>query len=295
VREKIKTLIQKLRGQTPADPVQSRIDYYMAHGRLPWSHGYLDYRNQVISKSLADQALMDKFVQGVLPDGFGQGLDERLVEYLWVFSKLTAQSGRLLDAGATFNYDFVLSAPLIGSFELCIQTFFPEEQHFPERRVSYQFGDLRHLIFKDGAFDTVVCQSTLEHIDMDMSVYGYQLPRASSPGQASYSFMEALAECERVLKPGGLLLITVPYGQWEDHGFFQQFDQAMIELINGYLRPKGSVHLDYFQYVNQGWKWSKESDCRTSRSYNPHTGEGKETDGAAHSRAVACLSFQKDT
>jgi ubiquinone/menaquinone biosynthesis C-methylase UbiE len=30
------------------------------------------------------------------------------------------------------------------------------------------YGDLRVLPFKDNYFDEIVCQSTLEHIDMDI-------------------------------------------------------------------------------------------------------------------------------
>ena len=53
-------------------------------------------------------------------------------------------------------------------------------------------GDALRLPFPDGAFDTVICAAVLEHIPDDSS---------------------AMAELSRVLRPGGLLAISVPrYG-----------------------------------------------------------------------------------
>jgi SAM-dependent methyltransferase len=293
MRATLQKLIGKWRGRPTANPADERIKYYLLNGREPWSHGYLDYRNQVIAQSLADTELLKSFADHTLPQGFGLGLDERLVEYCWIFTRLSGKSGRLLDAGSTFNYEFVLDQALIKSFELFIQTYYPEEKHFTDRRISYLFGDLRQMLFRDSSFDLVVCQSTLEHIDMDMSVYGYQLERKAALDAPSFSYLEAVRECVRVLKPGGILLVTVPYGRWEDHGFFQQFDQQMIEAVLLLLKPVGQVDIDYFQYSTAGWQWSSAELSGDCISFNPHTGKGKGSDGAAHSRAIACVCFQK--
>lgn len=75
-------------------------------------------------------------------------------------------------------------------------------------------GDLLALPFPDGVFDGVILTEVLEHcID----------PRA------------AVAQILRVLKPGGLLLVTSPY-IWPEHG------------IEGEYR-------DYWRFTRHGWEY----------------------------------------
>lgn len=84
------------------------------------------------------------------------------------------------------------------------------------------------LPFKSELFDTIICQSTLEHIDMDNSIYGYDLERRDTMQEKSYSFLKGISELLRILKPEGMLCLTFPYGKFENHGFFQQFDSEMV-------------------------------------------------------------------
>ncbi len=62
--------------------------------------------------------------------------------------------------------------------------------------------DAKSLPFPDGSFDAVICSELLEHVPAPAPV---------------------IAECRRVLKPGGTLLVTVPFlfrihGDPEDYG-----------------------------------------------------------------------------
>ena len=73
----------------------------------------------------------------------------------------------MLDAGSTFNHDYVLDALLPRTTSLDIFTLAPEPTNFPERGVRYTYGDLRSMPYADKTFDCVACLSVLEHIGMD--------------------------------------------------------------------------------------------------------------------------------
>src|SRR5690606_8066719 len=92
---------------------------------------------------------------------------------------------------------------------LSIVTLEPEEHAFPSAEVRYEYADLRALPYRDDLFDTVICFSTLEHVGMDNSIYGASAHSAEDPDEEA---ARALEELDRVLAPGGTLLISVPYG-----------------------------------------------------------------------------------
>jgi hypothetical protein len=100
-------------------------------------------------------------------------------------------------------------------------------------------------------------------------------------------------ELIRILKPGGQLLLTFPYGTHENHGFFQQFDEEMLERITEALSANGNFSKEFIIYSKAGWRFEKQENCNTSVSHNPHTGNGKGEDGAAHCRCVCCIQFYK--
>ena len=97
----------------------------------------------------------------------------------------------------------------------------------------------------------------------------------------------------RVLKRKGTLLVTFPYGKFENHGFFQQFDNEMLDRILNIFKSFGSCNVTFFEYKKDSWNFTNKEDLVDVVSYNPHTGQGKLEDGAAHCRSVACLHFIK--
>jgi SAM-dependent methyltransferase len=287
----IKKILLKAISKYRSYAVSFRIKKYLKKGMISWTPGYCEYKTLEIIKVINNVNLVKDF-NNKIPKGFGLRLDERIVEYPWIFSHLSERKGMLLDAGSTFNFEYIVNHPVVSNKQLLIFTFYPETNNYSSKRISYIYGDLRNIPFKDGVFDEIVCQSTLEHIDMDNSIYGYQIDNSSSKMEKNYEYVKVVSELYRLLKPQGVLLITVPYGKYENHGFFQQFDRTMIDRLEIAL-PNGEIETDYFTYTLQGWKYSSMNDCNQSTSYNPHTGAGKGTDGAAHSRSVCCIKFIK--
>lgn len=270
-----------------------RIYSYYRKGQIPWSRGYGEARRIEIEKNIYSDEIRSSFEKKKLPVGFGYRMDERVVEYPWIISNLSERKTSLLDAGSTFNYEYLLKHPRIANKNLTIYTYYPENESFPEKRINYVYGDLRELPFKENNFDQIICQSTIEHIDMDNSMYGYEMKNQAGSSVKSYEYMKVIEELYRVLKKGGILLLTFPFGKFENHGFFQQFDSEMLNRITSFLEVKGILQDQFFQYSIEGWKVSSKEESNTAESYNPHTGIGKKDDHAAHSRAICCLRFEK--
>jgi hypothetical protein len=229
-----------------------------------------------------------------IPKQFGIGLDERVVEYPWLFSKLPTNSKNILDAGSTFNFKQIIEHNYFQNKKLSIYTFYPERVNFPSNIITYQYGDLRTMPYLDGKFDCVVSHSTIEHIDMDNSIYGYDLTYNKSIQEKSYEFFNAITEFNRVLSSKGVLLLTFPFGKFKNYGFFQQLDSEMLLKITEYLSNFGTLEIDFLLYSSQGWVFSNEESCTDSLSHNPHTNEDKGVDGAAHCRCVCCIKFIKN-
>lgn len=268
---------------------------YRNISKKPWSYGYVDTKWDEINASLIDDTTLKAFKDSNIPKGFGIGFDERIVEYPWIFSRLRNVSNTsILDAGSTFNFKSIVNHANIKNKELTIYTYYPESDSFIENRISYVFGDLRNLPFKENFYDEIVCQSTIEHIDMDNSIYGYDLQPSAKPTVKSYEYLKVIEELIRVLKPGGQLLVTFPYGLFENHGFFQQFDEEMVNKITDKMNTNGSLKKEFISYSKDGWKFDKQENCNSLVSFNPHTGKGKGDDGAAHSRSVCCITFIKN-
>ena len=267
---------------------------YFENGQIPWSKGYIQHKEESIINSISNELLLSEFSNKRIPEKFGFRLDERVVEYSWIFSNLKKDNSIFLDAGSTFNFDYLLDHKLISNKEKYIYTFYPEDKSYNDKKVSYVYGDLRELPFKNNFFEEIVCQSTIEHIDMDNSMYGYDLKSTLDVvSNKSYEYLKVIEELLRVLKPNGQLLLTFPYGKFENHGFFQQFDREMVGKISEKMTLLGNYDSVFFKYLPDGWIITDQENCDDSESFNPHTQIGKKDDFAAHSRAICCLKFIK--
>lgn len=268
-----------------------RRSSYRLHGRKPWSYGYIDYKNDQIARVLANHALMNLFRYGQqLPHKYGQRLDERLVEFPWLITHLPASPRqRILDAGSTINFDYIINQHVWAKHDMMIMTLAPESVSFWQKRISYVYGDLRQTPFRDDWFDIITCISTLEHVGMNNEMYTSD---ATYHEADTKSHLQVIAEFQRILKKGGRLYLTVPYGIFKLCGFQQVFNAVMIQAIKTTFG--GNVIAEtYFRYTDDGWQLSNATDCANCDYFDINTTKQYESDFAAAARAVACLILEK--
>jgi SAM-dependent methyltransferase len=236
---------------------------------------WVAHHRRSVASALADRTLRERFRTGQrLPESYGADLDERVIELPWALAQ--APRGRTLDAGSALNHGHVLAHFLSLVTALDVVTLAPEDVSFPELGVSYIYADLRDLPMKDALYDTVISISTLEHVGMDNRGYGADVAPSADPAEA---VRVAVRELRRVLAPGGRLLITVPYGAAEDHGWLRQFTRAELEDLIATVEPVEAT-TSVYRRTPSGWQLSDLVESRGARYAGHKAG------------AVSCLSLR---
>ncbi|GAG50248.1 unnamed protein product, partial [marine sediment metagenome] len=206
----------------------------------------------------------------------------------------------LLDAGSTLNHDFILDHPVFQSKLIHILTLTPEWNCFWQKGISYLFHDLRDIPIRDAYYDTITCLSTLEHIGCD------NMPLTHNDSHREHrlqDFVFVMQELHRVLKPGGSLFLTVPFGIYRHIGVQQQFDRNLLSRTVEAFGKASEVTETFYRYTIEGWNVADAADCAQCEYVewsvwiwaheqwpNPLP---VEPDLAAAARAVACVRLTK--
>lgn len=268
--------------------IYNQIAYllFIANGKKPWGIGYSGYKQKKIIEIIAQR----DFDANKLPQSYGFRLDERIVEYPWLISQLPLNEGKLLDAGSTLNFDFILSNNVFASKKMYISTLAPEANCYWKKGISYIYEDLRETCYKDDYFDWVVCLSTIEHIGLDNRML--YTDDISKNENNSETYLLAIKELYRILKPGGVLYITVPFGKKKNHGWFQVFDSKEIDNLIEVFSPKSFIE-NHFKYEPDGWRVSSRYESKDATCFDIHHQKNYDSDYAAFSRAIVCLELIK--
>jgi hypothetical protein len=123
---------------------------------------------------------------------------------------------------------------------------------------------------------------------MDNAQYGDPTPRSNDPGA---DLALAIGELRRVLKPGGRLYATVPFGRAADLGWQRVFDAAGLDALVDAFGP-AEQRREFFLYSAAGWQRST-ADEAADAVYRDHFGDpAPSADRAVAARAIACLSLR---
>jgi SAM-dependent methyltransferase len=147
-------------------------------------------------------------------------LNERIIEIPFTIDALASisKSSRVLDLGCM---ESVLPLFLAG---LGFQVTGFDFRRYPYQVPNFNFvqGDISRLPFESQSFDAITCVSTIEHIGI-----GFY----SDPKNGLSSDIKGMLEIQRVLKPKGTLILTVPFGKAFTNSQQRIYDQEGLEKL----------------------------------------------------------------
>ena len=189
-----------------------------------------------------------------LPENYGRGLPERTVELL--LARLTYQAGaKVLDVGhanaMSCHLDMLRTLPVprhLTGIDIAQPTYDTRPWYEQSIQADIAGGD-------SGAspagptFDLIWCISTLEHIGLDNAGYTAQFERNDDLDRQAFERMLGY------LAPAGRLLVTVPYGKAENHGWLRNYDQQRWQDMVDKARRVGEAQTWYFRHTfGAGWQ-----------------------------------------
>jgi SAM-dependent methyltransferase len=187
--------------------------------------------------------------------------DERAIEIPWCLARYDGED-RVLDIGYAFAEPAYLAGVVaLGAAELAGADLAEAEVPGLQPIV----GDVRALPIEDGAFDFVLCISTLEHVGRDNEVYDVDAPRDEQGDEA------ALRELNRILGRDGRLLVSVPTGEHDDQGW--QLQRAPADWIAVFERAGFVVYEDEL-YVREDAGWHSASLAEAAEARYRDDGAG---------------------
>jgi SAM-dependent methyltransferase len=116
------------------------------------------------------------------------------------------------------------------------ERFIPFQQKSVAKIFSLQQADATRLPFADASIDKIICSEVLEHIP---------------------DYQAVLCEIKRILKPGGLLAVSVPRAWpekicWWLSDEYHQVEGGHIRIFNGqHLRRE--IEADQFRFQKRHW------------------------------------------
>ena len=193
-------------------------------------------------------------------------LDERIVEIPWVINKIKKRkNNKILDVGCTLNFDYLLDY-FQKNNKIFFINIFKEKNSFFSNNISYIQNDICNSFFQENTFDVITCISVLEHIGFDNNIYNFEKKLSNKKKIINQKlFVSALKEMKRIIKPGGKIFLSFPFGKKQLFLNYQQFDFKVINLINKIFNPR-KINLKFFKYENNIWKFSNMNDCRNVQS-----------------------------
>lgn len=167
-------------------------------------------------------------------------LHSRCIEYPFAASTLRGRE-RVLDVGSSHGSDIWVQY-------LCsqnVEVYFSDYDDFPVPVDGAHFvkGDCRSLPFPDASFDRIVGVSVLEHIGLLSAQCHGAMPSFDPDGDKA-----ALREWHRLLRPGGELVLTFPFGQiggFTPEATARRYSEKDLETLFSLFSPRC---LDYYEY-----------------------------------------------
>jgi ubiquinone/menaquinone biosynthesis C-methylase UbiE len=200
-----------------------------------------------------------KTLMFIFPEYFGHdpvAPSDRYVESPFILSNLPPPPARILDVGcvgsffplilSSFGYDTY--AIDIRNYSILNKLTYKDFHFFKESIVKTNFPE--------NYFDAVCAISTIEHIGLS-GRYGVKEDKEGDE--------KALEEMKRIVKPGGTILLTIPFGKAKIiKPFTKVYDSALVEKLTSGLLLETEAF--YKQDSHEDWYKCSREEAETTDS-----------------------------
>jgi 2-polyprenyl-3-methyl-5-hydroxy-6-metoxy-1,4-benzoquinol methylase len=127
---------------------------------------------------------------------------DRAVEWSWMAARIPAGPGEALDFGIGNSYLALIAAR--SGFNVVAVDMKPVKWHYTHPDLRFIQGDILKLALPEKQYDLVINCSAIEHVGLS-GRYGVTNERSDGD-------LAAMARLRSLLKPGGVMLLTIPVG-----------------------------------------------------------------------------------
>lgn len=190
----------------------------------------------------------------------------RRVEYPWaIFNAKLEKTMKILDVGsgvslfpvylASKGHDVTSIDPDI----ILMERLSPKLAEYCHTKIQYILGDVTNLEFKDNTFDRVFCISVIEHLEEEIIDGNYMNWHKKNLD------VKAIGELLRVLKPGGLLILTFDWNEnLNEHRSYK-----ISDIYDRVLEPyRKNLIVDSKPEIN--WNEIKIKHIEAEKSFPPY-------------------------
>jgi len=153
-------------------------------------------------------------------------LGDRDIEHSWIAANLPDGPGKALDFGSGIAWMGLLAARK--GFEVKAIDLLPVNWYYSHSALQFEKMDLFDLDLEEYSLDLIINCSTIEHVGLKGS---YNVMEGQPKGD-----FEAMELIQKYLKPGKLMLMTLPVGKDKIHYPSHRVygSERLPELLNGW-------------------------------------------------------------
>jgi SAM-dependent methyltransferase len=168
-------------------------------------------------------------------------LHSRCIEYPFAASQVY-DCNKILDVGTTKSDPTWIA--WLESLPIEVHAIDYDKPNFQFKNITFHESDLRDIPIDDNSFDIVLAVSVIEHIGLeDPQVFSSKLPKKEIDGD-----IKAVKELIRIIKPGGRLVMTLPFGKPDVIATDKSSRIYTLETIKEFGRHSTLTSLDYYEY-----------------------------------------------
>lgn len=162
---------------------------------------------------------------------------ERIIENPLIFMNLPKKKSQILDVGCRYSL-LPIQMAILGHkvYGVDIHTYKRSHPNFTFIQDNFLTHD-----FENHYFDAITAVSTIEHIGL--SFYG--------EGKDQTGDIKAVAKAFRLLKHGGYLILTMPFGIPTDANWYRVYNLQRLKLL---LKRYKIVQIKTFANIDNSWK-----------------------------------------